>query len=60
MDNGDAYNRGSTVLCCVYFMLSNVITYECDCDCIIYACIATITVTFTGYCNMDQAKSSKH
>ena len=58
MDNGDSDNRGSTVLCCVYVI--HVITYECDCDCIIYACIDTITVIVTGYWNMDQAKSSKH
>ena len=36
----------------VVYMLLSVITYrlyECDCDCIIYACIDTITVTVTGY-----------
>ena len=37
------------LLYCVVYMLLNVITYECDCDCIIYACIDTITVTVTGY-----------
>ena len=33
----------------VVYMLLSVITYECDCDCIIYACIDTITVIVTGY-----------